>query len=64
MSLILENLNNIGNISSFIRTAECLGLYEINIKNEECIINKNITTGAHKWIKLIIIKMPLNVLII
>ena len=51
--MILDNLNNIGNIYSFIRTAECLGLYEIHIiKNEECIINKNITTGAHKWIKI------------
>jgi tRNA (guanosine-2'-O-)-methyltransferase len=51
LTMVLERLYDLGNISAIIRTAENLGLMDMHIiESTETKYSSRTTQGAHKWI--------------
>ncbi|MDD3626410.1 MAG: RNA methyltransferase [bacterium] len=55
LQLILEEIHNTHNISAILRTADGLGIHNINLvytSEESFKINPLITKGVHKWMNI------------
>jgi tRNA (guanosine-2'-O-)-methyltransferase len=53
-SIIVENLYQTHNISAILRTAECLGIQDVHVieNNFQYEISRQVTLGAHKWLSI------------
>jgi tRNA (guanosine-2'-O-)-methyltransferase len=53
-SVVVENLYQSHNISAILRTAECLGIQEIHIieNNFQYEISEQVSLGSHKWLSI------------
>ncbi|MDR0603423.1 MAG: RNA methyltransferase [Bacteroidales bacterium] len=54
ITIVVENLFQSHNISAILRTAECLGIQDVHIieNNFEYTINKQVSLGAQKWLSV------------
>jgi tRNA (guanosine-2'-O-)-methyltransferase len=54
ITLVLEDIYQSQNASAVIRTAECLGIQDIHIieNDSQYSVNKRVLKGANKWIEL------------
>ena len=53
-TIVIENLYQSHNISAILRTAECLGIQDVHIieNNFEYEISKQVSLGAQKWLSI------------
>ena len=53
-TIVVENLYQSHNISAILRTAECLGIQDVHIieNNFEYEISKQVSLGAQKWLSI------------
>jgi len=53
-SIVVENLYQSHNMSAILRTAECLGIQDVHIieNNFEYEISKQVSLGAQKWLSI------------
>ena len=53
-SLVIENIHKAQNASAILRTADCLGVQNVNVieNNNKFDVNDEISLGANKWITL------------
>ena len=53
-SIVVENLYQSHNISAILRTAECLGVQDVHIieNNFQYEISPQVSLGAHKWLSI------------
>ena len=53
-SIVVENLYQSHNISAILRTAECLGIQNVHIieNNFQYEISPQVSLGAHKWLSI------------
>lgn len=53
-SIVIENLYQSHNISAILRTAECLGIQNVHIieNNFQYEINQQVSLGSHKWLSI------------
>ena len=53
-SIVVENLYQSHNISAILRTAECLGIQDVHIieNNFQYEISQQVSLGSHKWLSI------------
>lgn len=54
VTVVLENIKQSHNASAVLRSAECLGVQDVHIIDDENIYgtNKKVLKGAHKWLDI------------